>query len=151
MSIVIIRGPDKPMQHRRDPLSQSLHGEIITGLVDSAVCAGRTLAIRSCCSDKEVIDTLAIIQRFTPEVLLIDPGTSLGDPEVCDALRRCGVPYIEIHDDTSIAMEPELQGAAGQRIGIVHGYMAQGYTRAMSMALEHLGCGECEFEYHVGT
>jgi 3-dehydroquinate dehydratase-1 len=152
MSIAIIRGPDASMMRcSRDPLSRSIHPEVITALVDSAACAGRTLAIRACGSAAELLAALEMVRRQQPEVLLVDPGTALDDVRVRAALRGIEVPFIEIHDDGPAAEEGELDEAPRNRIGVVHGYMARSYTVAMSKALEHLGCSECEADYHVGT
>lgn len=151
MSILIIRGPDDPGGHGRTPLSPSLHGHVVASLVDRAASAGKVLSLRQCRSDKELIEVLHSLQGSPPEILLIDPGAGIGNPGVCDALRQVKVPFVEVHDDTAIALEPELRAAPANRIGVVHGYLAQGYTLAMEMALEHLGCAECESEFHVGT
>ena len=39
----------------------------------------------------------------------------------------------------------------GPRVAVVNGYQAQSYTLAMSMALEKLGCADCENDFNVGT
>lgn len=151
MSIVIIRGPDAPLDQPRTPLSQALHAEVVTALVDRAVCAGKALAIHACASEQELLHVLADLQRDPPEILLVDAGSGIDTPQVSQALRNVRVPFIEIHDDSSARLEAELRDPPPSRVGVVHGYMAQGYTIAMSMALEHIGCAESESLVHVGT
>lgn len=151
MSIVIIRGPDAPQHQPRMPLSHALHAEIVTSLVDRAVCAGKALAIHACSSEQELLHALAEITREPPEILLVDAGAGIDTPQVSQALRHVRVPFIEIHDDSSARPEAELRDPPASRIGVVHGYLAQGYTIAMSMALEHIGCAESESAVHVGT
>jgi hypothetical protein len=61
------------------------------------------------------------------------------------------VPYIEVHDDSHGRAGPALTDGAGPRVAVVSGYAAQNYTLAMSVALEALGCADCENEFNVGT
>ena len=151
MSIMLVRGPDEIVPAPISDVSHVLHSEVIVSLLDSAASAGRTLSIRACESDRELLDVLAKIQHQPPEFLLLDPGAGLRDPAVCEALRCIAVPHIEIHDDACAALEPELREPSSTRVAVVHGYQAQGYTLAMAQALEYLGCAECESHYHVGT
>lgn len=151
MSIILVRGPEEIASVSPPARTNALHGEVVASLLDSAASAGRTLAIRACGSDRELLDVLVKIQSQPPEFLLLDPGVGLRDPDVCKALRDIAVPYIEIHDDACAAPEPELRDASSSRVAVVHGYLAQGYTLAMAQALEYLGCAECESHYHVGT
>lgn len=151
MSIVIVRGPDTPPASYRAPLSQYLPPAVIASLVDSAVCAGKTLAIRVCGSHHEIVSALGVLDRAPPEILLLDPGRSLEDAGVQAAMRTLRVPFIEIHDNPGSIEEPALIDAPANRLCVVNGYMAQSYVVAMDKALEHLGCGACHTEYHVGT
>lgn len=151
MSILILRGPDAANPKSRPPLSQALHADIVTSLVDRSVCAGKALAIRSCGSALELVDALSELQHEPLEILLVDAGTAIGAGQVSDALRQLRVPFIEIHNDSSAQWEAELQDPPANRIAVVHGFKAQSYTLAMSMALEHLGCADCESTFHVGT
>ncbi len=49
------------------------------------------------------------------------------------------------------APNPRCLDGLGQRIASVHGYRAQSYTLALSIALEHLGCDAALHGIHVGT
>jgi hypothetical protein len=55
-----------------------------------------------------------------------------------------------VHDDACDAPEPRLPPSPAC-LAVAQGYRAQSYTLALEMALEHLGCAECESERHVGT
>lgn len=149
MSIVIIRGPEGPHAGGRTHAS-SLPGEVLAALVERAASAGTAIAIRTCASVEEFASALGISEREGAELIVADPGAHAGRSMVAEAMRALRVPYIEVHDDGCDPLEPQLEGDAGRRIAVVHGYAAQGYMLAMSKALEHLGYAEREFDYHVG-
>lgn len=151
MSIMILRGPDADPAHPRPPLAQAIPADLVAALVDRAASAGHALAIRTCASDADVVQALDAVDSENVRILLFDPGASVRNGAVVAAVRRLGTPYIEVHDDDYPATEPELDAVAGHRIRVVHGYRAQSYMLAMSMALEHIGCAECELDVHVGT
>jgi|GEM_PF-3121739 len=151
MSIVVIRGPAKTPCGASGSLTPSLHPAVIASLVDSATSAGKSLSIRSCACVSELVDAIALLDRERPEVVLVEPGAGLDDARVHAALRALHVPFVEIHGDPPDAREAELHDPPPNRLGVVHGFMAQGFTLGMAWALDHLGCADCGSRYHVGT
>ncbi|KAF1706910.1 type II 3-dehydroquinate dehydratase [Pseudoxanthomonas sacheonensis] len=149
MSIVIIRGPEASGLFPRTP--PALPREVLGALVERAVCAGKTIAVRACGSEREVLHSLRIACRSRAEIALLDPGACVRSAHVQQALKDMDMPYIEVHDDSCDAPEATMRAGNGNRLAVVNGYMAQSYTLALDMALEHLGCAECECDVHVGT
>lgn len=97
------------------------------------------------------MEALRGVDRENVGILVFDPGARVRCAAVVAAVRRLSRPYIEAHDHDYPAKEPELDDVAGHRLRVVHGYRAQSYMLAMSMALDHIGCAECELGFHVGT
>lgn len=137
MSIVILRGPETPAR----PCSP-LPPQVLRALIERAIAAGTTVAIRSCASERELLNAVRISQRHGAEVTLLDPGACSGSPQLQRTLQACGMTYIEVHDDHPGALEPSLANRHGHRLALAQGYGAQSYTLALSLALEHLGCEE---------
>ncbi|NOT88246.1 MAG: 3-dehydroquinate dehydratase [Lysobacter sp.] len=147
MSIAIIRSPDAP-----PPRSSGMSTEVVSLLVERASLAGKALALRNCDSDAEVFDCLGRINDSSIELVLFDPGRCACVSERLRArLNQLKVPYIEVHDDHFGALENPLSLDCGPRLRLIQGYGSQSYTLALSIALEHLGCGECGNDVHVGT
>ncbi|RDZ29671.1 type II 3-dehydroquinate dehydratase [Lysobacter silvisoli] len=120
-------------------------------LAESAADAGKTIALRCCRSEAELVDGLSGLRADEVELLLFDPGACMPASErLRGALATLSLPYIEVHDDDMDALEPSLADA-GDCVARVHGYAAQSYTLALAIALEHLGCAECGHGVHVGT
>lgn len=149
MSIFIIRGPETLGQFPRTPTA--LPREVLSALVDRAVCAGKTIAVRACGSEQELLHSLRIARQSHAEITLLDPGACAQSAKVQQGLKDMAMPYIEVHDDSCDAPEATMHGGNPNRLAVVNGYMAQSYTLALDMALEHLGCAECECDVHVGT
>ena len=149
MSIVIIRGPEAVGLFPRTP--PALPGEVLGALVDRAVCAGKTISVRACASEQEVLHSLRIARQSQAEIILFDPGACAQSTQVQQALKDMAMPYIEVHDDSCDSPEGTMRAGNDNRVAVVNGYMAQSYTLALDMALEHLGCAECECDVHVGT
>lgn len=149
MSIVVIRGPEAVGPFPRAPLA--LPREVLSVLVDRAVCAGKTIAVRACGSERELLHSLRMARESHAEITLFDPGACAQSAGVQQALDGISMPYIEVHDDSCDSPEPAMPNGNANRLAVVNGYMAQSYILALAMALEHLGCAECECDVHVGT
>jgi len=123
--------------------------EVISQLVERAGQAGRTVAIRSCRSAREIADCLRRMKGDGTQFVLLDPGPhALAGNELEACLSHLAQPGIEVH-----AHRDHATGAscAWKPISVIDGYGAQGYVLALSIALEYLGCAECENDVHVGT
>ncbi|MDG2525389.1 3-dehydroquinate dehydratase [Stenotrophomonas sp. HITSZ_GD] len=149
MSIMIVRGPEEASRLMRGPAP--LPRELLHQLVARAADVGKTVALRACGSEQELLDALRVAQQARIEVAVIDPGACAGNPRLHRVLAALDYPYVEAHDDGSERPEPPLPDGLGQRIASVHGYRAQSYTLALSIALEHLGCESAPRDIHVGT
>ncbi|WP_242112536.1 type II 3-dehydroquinate dehydratase [Luteimonas aquatica] len=149
MSIVMIRmsEPQSPAQY--DP---ALLPGILGGLQARAARAGRALRRYHCTCERELLERLERVREDGAEIVLLDPGAySQAKPALRQALARLEVPYIEVHDDFVGQQEPVIAPRAGPVLAVVNGYGAQSYAEALSIALERIGCAECENDYHVGT
>jgi 3-dehydroquinate dehydratase len=150
MSILLIRSPEEiqDCQYPAPPIPK----EVRASLVERAAMAGKTISVRACQSDSDVAACLRHIQASSVEFVLFDPGKCERINEaVCTALKELEVPYIEVHDDNCGALESSINPKYGPFVTEVHGYGAQSYTLALSIALERMGYAECENDYHVGT
>lgn len=133
-------------------MAPPLAGEVRAALVERAAGAGKALALRSCRSESELVECIRNMRAANAELLLLDPGACLpASAALRGALEQLTVPYIEVHDDDARAPEPSLAPGCGRRLRSVHGYWAQSYTLALSIALEHLGCADSGNDVHVGT
>jgi 3-dehydroquinate dehydratase-1 len=148
MSLLLIRGPERRAHHSEPP--PPLPPQILRGLAERAAVAGKTLAVRVCANEAEYLHALDSARRAHTELLLLDPGSAAGSARLHEAVGQTGIPYIEVHDDACDAPEPRLPPSPAC-LAVAQGYRAQSYTLALEMALEHLGCAECESERHVGT
>lgn len=143
MSIAILATPDGARAG-----AQGLPREVIAQLVERASLAGKTIAVCSCRNSSDLLDTLRRIDGGTTEFLLLDPGADANvGGELDAALHRTGIPYIEVHADGA----GSEHHCVGHPLNVIDGYGAQGYVLALSIALERLGCSECENHIHVGT
>lgn len=80
---------------------------------------------------------------------MLDPGHDANaSGELDAALDRAGVRYIDVH---AVGAGTFDHPYVGNSINVIDGYGAQGYVLALSIALERLGCSECENTIHVGT
>lgn len=150
MSILILRGPHSDV--RVDAVVPALAGAVRAALVERAAGAGKALALRDCRSEGELVACIRGLCAANTELLLLDPGACLpASAALRAALSASPVPYIEVHDDHTDALEPSLAPGCGRRVRAVHGYAAHSYTLALSIALEHLGCAESDNDVHVGT
>lgn len=149
MSIMIVRGPELQDRLIRGP--QPLPREVLRQLVERASEAGKTIALRACGSEQELLDALRVAQQTRAEIAVIDPGACGGSERLHRLLGSLRYPYVEAHADRSDRPHPPLPEGLGQRVAAVHGYCAQSYTLALSIALEHLGCDGAGDDYHVGT
>lgn len=146
MSILVIRGPE-----RHDALTSPpppLPPSVLGALVQRAGCAGQTLAVRSCGSTTEVLTALRLANEWGVRATLLDPGALTDHPLLQRAVQGLAHPYVEVHDTLD---EGVLPAATGRRLAVVDGYGARSYALALEIALEQLGCAECECDVHVGT
>jgi 3-dehydroquinate dehydratase len=144
MSIAILAAPDGARSG-----AHGLPREVVSQLVERASLAGKTVAVCSCRDMSDVLDRLRHIDGRNTEFLLLDPGPAANlNGELDAALQRSGVPYIEVHADGDGSPG---HSCAGNPLNVIDGYGAQGYVLALSIALERLGCSECENNIHVGT
>jgi 3-dehydroquinate dehydratase len=145
MTIVMIEGPDATGDRPG-------HSTVQAALAERAANAGQELLHIRCDDETQLLDRLSSIDRGQADIILLDPGRdAAADPRLQKALGGLDVPYIEVHDDSHERPEPVLPAGAGPRVAVVNGYAAQSYTLAMSVALETLGCADCENEFNVGT
>ncbi|WP_162301141.1 3-dehydroquinate dehydratase [Xanthomonas prunicola] len=149
MSIVIMRGPEAALPLVRGP--QPLPRAVIRQLVACAGDAGKTVAVRACGSEQELLDALRVAGQARMEIALIDPGSCVDSARLHRVLRDLPYPYVETHDDSVDRPERCLPHGLGQCIATVRGYCAQSYLLGLEIALEHLGCTEIQGDVHVGT
>jgi 3-dehydroquinate dehydratase len=144
MSIAIITAPDP-----RIAAARGLPREVVSQLVERASLAGRTVAICNCSTPAHLAACLRRADGEGTEFVLLDPGMDAhAGPAFQDALARIGVPYIQVHAGAS---RPAGAVRCESCVSVIDGYGAQGYVLALAIALEHLGCVECENPVHVGT
>ncbi|UNK49028.1 type II 3-dehydroquinate dehydratase [Lysobacter sp. S4-A87] len=142
MSIAILAAPDGARFG-----AHGLPREVVSQLVERASQAGKTVAVCSCRNASDILDRLRRLDGRSTEFLLLDPGPDAHvGGELDAALNLVGVPYIEVHADRTGSFE-----RVGTPLNVIDGYGAQGYVLALSIALEWLGCTECENDIHVGT
>ena len=149
MTIMIVRGPEADSRFVRSP--SPLPRELLGQLVARAADAGKTVALRACGSEQELLDALRVAAQARVELALVDPGACAASARLHRVLAGLDYPYVEVHDDYSDLPAPELPDGLGCRVAAVHGYRTQGYTLALSIALEHLGCDGDIHGIHVGT
>ena len=145
MSILVIRGPERHDAFTNSP--PPLPPSVLGALVQRAGCAGQTLAVRSCGSATEVLTALGLANQWGVRATLFDPGALTDHPLVQRAVQGLTHPYVEVHDGS---VEHALPGT-DRRLALVEGYGARSYALALEIALEQLGCTECECDVHVGT
>lgn len=153
MSILVIRGPE-----RHDALTVApppLPASVLGALVQRAGCAGQTLAVRSCGSATDVLAALRLANAWGVRATLLDPGALTDHPLLQRAVQGLTHPYVEVHDGPVAprvrARADALPDPTGHRLAVVEGYGARSYALALEIALEQLGCTECECDVHVGT
>jgi 3-dehydroquinate dehydratase len=146
MTIFVVTGPRS--------LDSGAHGiprEVVSQLAEHAAMAGKTIAVHGCASTRDVLRCLHSAGDNGAEFILLDPGPHAHcDGRFGHALESLAMPYIEVHDDSFDALEASLAPGVGNPLNVIHGYNAQSYVLALSIALEHLGCAECENDLHVG-
>ncbi|MGO4223050.1 3-dehydroquinate dehydratase [Lysobacter sp. TAF61] len=142
MSIAIISAPQGARVG-----AHGLPSAVVLQLVERASLAGKAVAVCGCRNASDVVERLRHINGNNTEFLLLDPGVRANaNGDLDAALLRAGVPFIEVHADARSSLS-----TAGSPVSVIDGYGAQGYVLALSIALERLGCAECENDIHVGT
>ena len=150
MSIAIIRAPEPPQVGLR--VRHGIPKEVMSRLIERASMAGKVITLRTCLSEADVADSLRAANDGPSEFVIFDPGEcAYHNERVRTLLNALEMPYIEAHDDDFGALEPTLASDYGPRLTLIQGYGAQSYTVALAIALEQLGCAECENNYHTGT
>lgn len=146
MSIFVITGAGI-----RDGTAHGLPREVMSQLVEHAAMAGKAIAVRGCRTTSEIAGCLHAARDSGAEFILLDPGPcGSTDEHLAPALENLPIPYIEVHDDSFGALEAPIAPRIGHPVNVIQGYGAQSYVLALSIALEHLGCAECENDIHVG-
>lgn len=149
MSIHIVRGPqgNGPLQRAAAPLPEPARKSLVQRALDS----GTSIAMRDCRCEQELLEALCMADHGHGEVTLLAPGACLRSARLRRLLPQLHNAYVEVHEDASPALEPQLPAAHGQRLGVAQGFRSQSYVLALEMALEHLGCNEAGNRVHVGT
>lgn len=130
----------------------TLSRTVSTQLAERASAAGKQLAVRQCGRLADAMDCLQRATDLDTEFVLFDPGDACGEAhELRELLGNASFPFVEVHDDHFGALESPLHANADECVAVVQGYGPQGYSLALSIALEHLGCAEAENPLHVGT
>jgi len=148
VSIFIIRGPEASGRLIRT--AAPLPSPVLKAMVERAIDAGTTLAIRSCGSEQELLDALRVADHSRGEITLLDPGACSESPRLLKLLPHLRNAYVEVHDDGPLR-EACIPPGAGQRLAVANGYGAQSYALGLEIALEHLGLSEDCNRVHVGT
>lgn len=155
MSIAIIRyahSASRDLSAVAGEADDDIPCQVIEQLMAHAAMAGKSLVLCNCVSEIELMKCLDHIDERSCEFVLLDPGgRTSNDDRLRDVVQSLQIPFIEVHDDFRDALEPTLAPDCSPRLHLVQGYGAQSYNLALSIALEHLGCAECENDIHVGT
>ncbi|HNV83044.1 MAG TPA: type II 3-dehydroquinate dehydratase [Arenimonas sp.] len=150
MSIAIIRGAET--SRLTEIGSHEIPKEVFSLLTGRASTAGKQIELRTFKSEEDLIDCLRRANEACFEFVMLDPGTcECSSQQLRNIMNRLTMPYIEVHDDHFGALEHTLTPDYAPRLTMVQGYGPQSYVLALSIALEHLGCAECGYEFHVGT
>lgn len=144
VTIVMIQGPDA-CRHAPEA-TDAVHA----ALSRRARSAGQHLIHVKCDTQAQLAERLARIDRGQADIILLDAGRAARDATLDARLAHLTVPYIEVHSEQTGHSAPAAR-SVGPRLAVIDGYQAQGYTLAMSLALETLGCAESENDVHVGT
>ncbi|AWH26676.1 3-dehydroquinate dehydratase [Stenotrophomonas sp. YAU14D1_LEIMI4_1] len=148
MSIFIIRGPEASGRLIRT--AAPLPSPVLKALVERAIDAGTTIAIRACGSEQELLDALRVADHSRGEITLLDPGACADSARLQRLLPHLHNAYVEVHDDGA-QRETCIPAGAGRRLAVASGYGAQSYALGLEIALEHLGLAEDSNHFHVGT
>lgn len=128
MSIAIIRGPEPIRLASSVPVG--IPQAVIAALLDNAAQAGKTIALRTCLSESELVESLGHANQDRFEFVMLDPGECAGSEPLGAALKQLAMPYIEVHDDCG-ELEPTLAAAdCGRPLKVIQGYGSQSYTVA---------------------
>ena len=141
--LLLLNGPNLNLLGIREPdvYGQQTLPQIEQQLIAQAQAAGAELAALQSNAEHELVDAVQAAEADGVEFILINPGafthTSIA---LRDAFLGVGIPFIEVHLSNVYQREEFRQVSFFSDIaeGVIVGLGAQGYTLALSAALEYL-------------
>ncbi len=141
--LLLLNGPNLNLLGTREPdvYGQQTLPQIEQQLIAQAQAAGAELAALQSNAEHELVDAVQAAEADGVEFILINPGafthTSIA---LRDAFLGVGIPFIEVHLSNVYQREEFRQVSFFSDIaeGVIVGFGAQGYTLALSAALEYL-------------
>ena len=141
--LLLLNGPNLNLLGTREPdvYGQQTLPQIEQQLIAQAQAAGAELAALQTNAEHELVDAVQAAEADGVEFILINPGafthTSIA---LRDAFLGVGIPFIEVHLSNVYQREEFRQVSFFSDIaeGVIVGLGAQGYTLALSAALEYL-------------
>ncbi|RPG27933.1 MAG: type II 3-dehydroquinate dehydratase [Gammaproteobacteria bacterium TMED92] len=141
--LLLLNGPNLNLLGTREPdvYGQQTLPQIEQQLIAQAQAAGAELAALQSNAEHELVDAVQAAEADGVEFILINPGafthTSIA---LRDAFLGVGIPFIEVHLSNVYQREEFRQVSFFSDIaeGVIVGLGAQGYTLALSAALEYL-------------
>lgn len=141
--LLLLNGPNLNLLGSREPdvYGQQTLPQIEQQLIAQAQAAGAELAALQSNAEHELVDAVQAAEADGVEFILINPGafthTSIA---LRDAFLGVGIPFIEVHLSNVYQREEFRQVSFFSDIaeGVIVGLGAQGYTLALSAALEYL-------------
>ena len=141
--LLLLNGPNLNLLGTREPdvYGQQTLPQIEQQLIAQAQAAGAELAALQSNAEHELVDAVQAAEADGGEFILINPGafthTSIA---LRDAFLGVGIPFIEVHLSNVYQREEFRQVSFFSDIaeGVIVGLGAQGYTLALSAALEYL-------------
>lgn len=141
--LLLLNGPNLNLLGTREPdvYGQQPLPQIEQQLIAQAQAAGAELAALQSNAEHELVDAVQAAEADGVEFILINPGafthTSIA---LRDAFLGVGIPFIEVHLSNVYQREEFRQVSFFSDIaeGVIVGFGAQGYTLALSAALEYL-------------
>ena len=150
--LLLLNGPNLNLLGTREPdvYGQQTLPQIEQQLIAQAQAAGAELAALQSNAEHELVDAVQAAEADGVEFILINPGafthTSIA---LRDAFLGVGIPFIEVHLSNVYQREEFRQVSFFSDIaeGVIVGLGAQGYTLALSAALEYLQSREVWWTY----
>jgi hypothetical protein len=111
---------------------------------------GQSIAPHRCQDEREAASVVRSAEALSTDLLVVDCGAARQDGELSQALKDCGVPYVEVHRDDGRHLEQPLP-CGQRRIPLVQGYGQRGLDLALWVAYDALGGPASNDDYHVCT
>ena len=142
-TLLLLNGPNLNLLGTREPevYGQQTLPQIEQELANQALEAGMTLSALQSNAEHELVDAVQRAKSDGVDFILINPGafthTSIA---MRDAFLGVGIPFIEIHLSNVYQREEFRQVSFFSDIaqGVIVGFGAQGYTLALSAAMDFL-------------